>query len=108
LPLKTIIAVVTLVTGLTLVIISTIFLVDLLSLITGILSANVVETGELSILGEANLTLAQILMHESPAALPLAVAGLVNGLGMIFGSLLGMRETWVWFIDHVSMFLYKQ
>jgi hypothetical protein len=108
LPLKTIIAVVTLVIGLTLVIISTMFLVDLLSFITGILSANAVETGELSIPGEANLTLAQLFMQKSPAALPLVAAGLINGLAMIFGSLLGMRESWAWLIDRVSTLLYKR
>jgi hypothetical protein len=107
LPLKTILAVTTLLIGLTLVIASTIFLVDLLALVTGILSARPIDPGEFSILGEANLTLAQILMDQSPAAIPLVAAGFINGLGMIFGSLLGMRETWAYLIDKVSSIVWR-
>jgi hypothetical protein len=107
LPLKTILAVTTLLIGLTLVIASTIFLVDLLALVTGILSARPENLDEMSILGEANFTLAQMLMHESPAAIPLIAAGFINGLGMIFGSLLGMRETWAYLIDKVSSIPWK-
>ena len=107
LPVKTVIAVATLVIGLTLVIVTTIFLVDLIALVTGIIKARPVDPGEVSILGEANLVLAQILMNESPAAVPLVAVGFINGLGMIFGSLLGMRETWAYLIDKVSSFMWR-
>lgn len=107
LPIKTILAVATLLIGLTLVIATTIFLVGLLALVSGILSARPFGPGEISILGEANLTLAQILMNQSPAAIPLVAAGFINGLGMIFGSLLGMRETWAYLIDKVSSIIWR-
>jgi hypothetical protein len=58
--------------------------------------------------GQTSLMLAQLLMQQSPAVIPLVAAGVLNGLGMIFGSLLGMHETWTWFIDKVSEFLYQK
>ena len=107
LPVKTIMAVATLVIGLTLVIGTTIFLVDLIALVTGMLSARPVDPGEVSILGEANSVLTQILMGQSTAAIPLVAAGFINGLGMIFGSLIGMRETWAYLIDKVSSIIWR-
>jgi hypothetical protein len=107
LPLKTIIAVATLVIGLTLVIVTTLFMVDLIALVTGILSSRSIDLDRLSILGEANLVLAQLLMNQSPAAIPLVAAGFINGLGMIFGSLLGMHETWAYLIDKISSIVWK-
>jgi hypothetical protein len=107
LPARSILAVATLAIGLILVITTTIFLVDLVSLVTGIMSARPVDPGEVSIMGYANLTLAQVLINQSPAAIPLVAAGFINGLGMIFGSLLGMRETWVYLIDKLSSILWR-
>ncbi|GEM_PF-2724083 len=101
LPIKSMLAVATLAIGLTLIIATTIFLVDLVTLVSGILSAKPVGAGG------TNLSLSRMLMEQSPATIPLIAAGFINGLAMIFGSLLGMRETWVYLIDKLGSLIWK-
>jgi hypothetical protein len=108
LPIKTFQAVATLIMGLTLLIISSLFLVDLLTLITNYVAPDAVDLADLSILRGSDLALVRLFMRESRFAIPIAAVLLVNGLAMIFGSLLGMRETWAWLIDRVSLLLYRK
>jgi hypothetical protein len=108
LPLKTLIAFTTLAAGLILVILPTLFLVDLLKMIVGTALPAAGDAVGRGTQGQTSLMLAQLLMQQSPAVIPLVAAGVLNGLGMIFGSLLGMHETWTWFIDKVSEFLYQK
>jgi hypothetical protein len=108
LPIKSVVAVATLVMGLTLVIVSTIFLVEVATIVTNFLNARDLDFERLSLLGDTNMLLIQVLMQESQTAIPFAAVALVNGLGMIFGSLLGMRETWSWLIDKLSTVLWKK
>jgi hypothetical protein len=108
LPIKTFQAVATLIMGLTLLIVSSLFLVDLLTLITNYVAPDAVDLADLSILRGSDLALVRLFMRESRFAIPIAAVLLVNGLAMIFGSLLGMRETWAWLIDRVSLLLYRK
>jgi hypothetical protein len=107
LPLKSLIAVATLVVGMSLVIVSVSSLIDLYQNITGIISTNLAEAGDRPMLENGIQSLSQFFMQDSNNAVPFNMALLINGLGMIFGSLLGMRETWAWMIEWISSRLWK-
>lgn len=106
-PLKTLLAVMTLLIGLVIFIVSILFLADLAVIAGKSLSKVAVDFRQLTILRGADPELAGLMLSESMSLIPIAVLLLVNGLGMVFGSLLGMRETWAWLIERVSSTLWK-
>lgn len=106
-PVKMLIALATLVFGLVLVSLTVMFIVDLLTLVSSSLTSRGIELGGTSLLADAHTTLFQVVMQNSPYVVPAIAALLINGLGMVFGSLLGMREAWDWLIDKVSSLLWK-
>ena len=106
-PVKMLIALATLVLGLVLVSLTVMFTVDLLTMVNSMLSARGSDVGDLSRMANANMTLVQVVMQNSPYVVPAIAALLINGLGMVFGSLLGMREAWDWLIDKVGSFLFQ-
>jgi hypothetical protein len=107
-PVKILIAFLTLAAGLILVILPTLFLVDLLEMVAGTVLPGAGDAGRSSPQGRTNWMLLQLLMQQFPAVIPLISAGILNGLGMVFGSLLGMREAWDWLIDKVGDLLYQK
>jgi hypothetical protein len=107
-PLKMLIAFATLVFGLTLVSLTVMFAVDLLTMVSGTLTARGIEPGDSSLLVNTHTTLVQVVMQNSPYVVPAIAALLINGLGMVFGSLLGMQEAWDWLIDKVSILLFQK
>jgi len=106
-PVKMLIALATLVLGLVLVSLTVMFTVDLLTMVNSMLSARGSDVGDLARMANANMTLVQVVMQNSPYVVPAIAALLINGLGMVFGSLLGMREAWDWLIDKVGSFLFQ-
>ena len=107
-PVRMLIALATLVFGLVLVSLTVMFTVDLLTLVSRSLKSGGIEMGDTSLLVNTNMTLFQVVMQNSPYVVPGILALLINGLGMVFGSLLGMREAWDWLIDKVSVLLFQR
>jgi hypothetical protein len=106
-PVKLLIALATLVLGLVLVSLTVMFTVDLLTMVNSMLSSRESDGGAMSRMANANMTLVQVVMQNSPYVLPAIAALLINGLGMVFGSLLGMREAWDWLINKISDILFR-
>jgi hypothetical protein len=106
-PVKLLIALATLVLGLVLVSLTVMFTVDLLTMVNSMLSSRESDGGAMSRMANANMTLVQVVMQNSPYVVPAIAALLINGLGMVFGSLLGMREAWDWLINKISAILFK-
>ncbi len=107
-PLRMLIALATLVFGLVLVSLTVMFTVDLLTLVSRSFNSGGIDMGDPSLLANSNMTLFQVVMQNSPYVVPGILALLINGLGMVFGSLLGMREAWDWLIDKVSVLLFQR
>lgn len=107
-PMKILIALTTLVFGLFLVSLTVMFSVDLLTLVSNSLKSGGLEMGDTTLQVNTQVTLVQVVMQNSPYVVPAIAALLINGLGMVFGSLLGMREAWDWLIDKVSILLFQK
>jgi hypothetical protein len=107
-PVKILIASATLVFGLILVSLTVMFTVDLLTLVSRSIASGGIEMGDTSLNVNTSATLLQVVMQNSPYVVPAIAALLINGLGMVFGSLLGMREAWDWLIDKVSVLLFQK
>jgi len=106
-PLKFILAVCIGVGGGALFLVSLLLLIDLITLIHQIVSFEGIDARQLIILRSVGPDLMMFFLQQITNAIPMAVVFMIQGLAMLIGSVIGMREVWVVLIDRVAKMLWK-
>jgi hypothetical protein len=106
-PIKSILAVFIGVGGSALFLVMLLLLIDQLILVHQIVSFEGLDARELILLGSAGPDLISFFLQQTTNTIPVTVVLMIQGLAMLFGSIIGLREAWVYLIDRVAKALWK-
>ncbi|MGA9398880.1 MAG: hypothetical protein WBV22_11545 [Anaerolineaceae bacterium] len=106
-PVKSILAVFIGVGGFALFLVSLLLLIDLTSLTHQILSFEELDLRELVLLRAFGPDMIMYFVQNITNIIPMAIFFMIQGLAMMIGSVIGMREYWEILIDRVGKALWK-